>query len=121
MCLCMHVRVFIRGWEAKRNMRCWFCPASLLSLPFYLTYALHIVAAGVIGIRRWRYHIWGDTVELAHKMEGTSEPLRCQISESTLSYLQSPDEKWRISENGEVVVGENEGEKRTKKFFVDPL
>jgi adenylate cyclase len=37
--------------------------------------------AGVIGTNRLQYDVWGDTVNVASRMESTSEPGRIQVSE----------------------------------------
>ncbi len=41
------------------------------------------VVAGIVGLRKWQYDIWGDTVNIASRMETMSEPGRINISETT--------------------------------------
>lgn len=41
------------------------------------------VVAGVVGNKKFAYDIWGDTVNLAARMEQNGEPNRVNISEST--------------------------------------
>ncbi|HEX5938076.1 MAG TPA: adenylate/guanylate cyclase domain-containing protein [Actinomycetota bacterium] len=43
------------------------------------------VVAGVIGDRRFAYDLWGDTVNLASRLEESAEPGRVLVSESTVS------------------------------------
>ncbi|MBI2794717.1 MAG: adenylate/guanylate cyclase domain-containing protein, partial [Ignavibacteria bacterium] len=45
---------------------------------------LHVgpVTAGVLGKERLQYDIWGDTVNVASRMEGSSEPNRIHVSEN---------------------------------------
>lgn len=45
------------------------------------------VVAGVIGQKKFAYDIWGDTVNVAARMESHGEPGRIQISADTASYL----------------------------------
>jgi len=41
------------------------------------------VIAGIVGIKKWQYDIWGDTVNIASRMESKSNPGRINISETT--------------------------------------
>jgi class 3 adenylate cyclase len=43
--------------------------------------------AGVIGNRKFAYDLWGDTVNLASRLEETGEPGRVLVSESTAQQL----------------------------------
>jgi class 3 adenylate cyclase len=45
------------------------------------------VVGGVIGQRRLNFDLWGDTVNLASRLESSGVPGRIQISESTRSLL----------------------------------
>ena len=44
--------------------------------------------AGVIGRRRFAYDLWGDTVNVASRLEATGEPGRILVSEATAQLLQ---------------------------------
>lgn len=48
------------------------------------------VVAGVVGTKKFAYDIWGDTVNVAARMESGAEPGRVNISEST--YLLIKDQ-----------------------------
>jgi len=41
------------------------------------------VVAGVIGKRKFAYDLWGDSINMASRMESTGVPGRIQISRST--------------------------------------
>lgn len=60
-------------------------------MPFQLRIGINSgpIVAGVIGHKKFAYDLWGDTVNLASRMESYSEPGMIQITESTKNLLDS--------------------------------
>lgn len=47
------------------------------------------VVAGIVGVKKFQYDIWGDTVNTASRMESHGVPGRINISESTFQLIQA--------------------------------
>jgi adenylate cyclase len=58
--------------------------------PFRLRVGINVgpVIAGVIGMRKFAYDLWGDTVNLASRMETTGEAGRIQVTQAVYDRLQ---------------------------------
>src|ERR1700758_4837320 len=64
---------------------------SRLPAPFSIRVGLHsgAVMAGVIGTRKFAYDVWGDTVNIAARLEAASQPNRVLASAATVKGLGS--------------------------------
>jgi class 3 adenylate cyclase len=70
------------------------------------------VVAGVIGKRRFLYDLWGDSVNIASRMESHGAPGEIQISEDTERLLR---DKFSIEERGVVEI---KGKGLTKTYWL---
>lgn len=84
-------------------------------VPFKVRIGVHTgpLVAGVIGKRRFLYDVWGDTVNVAARMESSGEPGRVNISQQTWELVRDQVE---CTARG-LVKAKGKGE--LEMFFVD--
>ncbi|MEO8147314.1 MAG: adenylate/guanylate cyclase domain-containing protein [Bacteroidia bacterium] len=60
-------------------------------IPFEIRIGIHTgpVVAGIVGIRKFAYDIWGDTVNVASRLEASGEPGKINISETTYDLVKN--------------------------------
>jgi len=57
--------------------------------------------AGIVGIKKFQYDVWGNTVNIASIMEAKSEPNTINISKETFNLIK---DKYTCSYRGEIAV-----------------
>jgi len=71
------------------------------------------VVAGVVGTKKWQYDIWGDTVNIAARMQAKSEVGKINISETTYNLIK---DDFECTSRGEIEM-KNRGPIRM--YFID--
>lgn len=72
------------------------------------------VVAGIVGVKKFQYDIWGDTVNTASRMESSGEPGKINISETTYEILKA-DAAYTFEPRGKLDV---KGKGKMDMYFV---
>ena len=85
--------------------------ASDLGEPFKIRVGINtgLVVAGVIGIKKFIYDLWGDSVNVASRMESYGMPDHIQVSDSTYAILTN---KYNFTDRGKIMI-KGKGEMQT--------
>ena len=103
------IRDFMRVERERRNAE---------GQPYFeLRIGLHTgpVIAGIVGIKKFAYDIWGDTVNIASRMESSGEAGKINISGSTYELVK---DQFKCEYRGKVVA-KNKGE--IDMYFVEGI
>lgn len=95
---------FIESEKKNKNEFCWELRIGINSGP---------VVAGVVGHKKFAYDIWGDTVNIAARMQTASDPGKINISENTHQLIR---DQFDCIYRGEIDV-KNKG--MMKMYFVN--
>ncbi len=71
------------------------------------------VIAGIVGIKKFQYDIWGDTVNIASRMESNSQAGKINISHATYELVK---DQYNCEYRGEIQA---KGKGLVKMYFVD--
>jgi class 3 adenylate cyclase len=73
------------------------------------------VVAGIVGIKKFQYDIWGDTVNTAARMESSGEAGKVNISESTYDLIKEVEE-FAFKSRGKIAA---KGKGELEMYFVE--
>ena len=72
------------------------------------------VVAGIVGVKKFQYDIWGNTVNIASRMESNSEVGKVNISQDTFDIIKD-DSQFAFESRGEIDV---KGKGEMEMYFV---
>jgi class 3 adenylate cyclase len=86
-------------------------------MPFEIRIGIHSgpVVAGIVGIKKFAYDIWGDTVNIASRMESSGEAGKVNISGTTYGLVK---DKFNCAHRGKIQA-KNKGE--IDMYFVESI
>lgn len=73
------------------------------------------VVAGIVGVKKFQYDIWGDTVNTAARMESSGEIGKVNVSDATYQLLKN-NSRFAFEERGEITA---KGKGKMKMWFVE--
>lgn len=87
----------------------------LRPLPMRVGVHTGTVVAGVVGVKKFQYDVWGDTVNTASRMESSGEVGKVNISQTTYELVK---DRFKCEYRGEVAA---KGKGKLKMYFADTV
>jgi class 3 adenylate cyclase len=71
------------------------------------------VVGGVVGVRKYIYDVFGDTINTTSRMESNSEPMRINVSETTWQLIR---DQFKFTARDPMEI---KGKGRMKMYFLE--
>jgi len=72
------------------------------------------IVAGIVGVKKFQYDIWGDTVNTASRVESSAEVGKVNISQSTYEFIKN-ERDFRFESRGKIQA---KGKGAIEMYFV---
>jgi tetratricopeptide (TPR) repeat protein len=105
----LEMQAFISNRITEKN--------ELNEMSFKMRLGIHTgpVVAGIVGVKKFQYDIWGDTVSTASRMESSGDIGKVNISESTYALLKD-DPEFTFESRGKI---DSKGKGKIEMYFVE--
>ena len=89
---------------------------ALKEISFEMRLGIHTgpVVAGIVGVKKFQYDVWGDTVNTASRMESSGEAGKVNISQTTWEFIKD-DMEFAFESRGKITA-KNKGD--IEMYFV---
>ena len=105
----LEIQAFITNRKAEKDAKA--------EVAFEMRVGIHTgpVVAGIVGVKKFQYDVWGDTVNTASRIESNGEVGKVNISQATYNMLKE-DPQFRFESRGKI---DAKGKGEIEMYFVN--